>query len=77
MRTCENCDVNIIWPENYNKKQRYLNLDGSVHFCVSAKSLNIGSSKTSIIPIPEIVKGHTKLIAKLILRIERLEKKGV
>lgn len=76
-KNCDRCNANIIWPENYIEGQKFLNLDGGIHFCVSTKPSNIGSNKTSIIPIPEIVKGHTKLIAKLLLRIERLEKKGV
>jgi len=75
MTTCKNCDINITWPENYIKGQRPTNLDGSIHFCVSTKSSNIIPNQTSIIPLPEIVDGHTKLFVKLIQRIESLEKR--
>jgi len=71
-----NCGDNIIWPEIYNRGQRPLNLDGTIHYCISTETSNIISNQTKM-PLSEIVDGHTKLFAKLIHRIDVLEKRGI
>ena len=70
---CKDCNGYIIWPEYY-RGQRPLNLDGTIHYCVSTETSNIISNQTKILPLPDIVYGHTRLLAKLIQRINDLEK---
>lgn len=74
-KRCNHCNCYITWPENYIKGQRPLNLDGSIHSCILTKPSDIISNQTSVSPIQDIVSGHTKLLAKLIQRIDILEKR--
>lgn len=62
--------------ETFSKKSKQkLNLDGNIHRCSSINSPNIISNQIDNMPLKHIVEGHTKLITKLIRRIEILEKR--
>ena len=72
---CNRCNCYITWPEYYIKGQRPLNLDGSIHSCILTKTSDVTSNQTIVVPIQDIVAGHTKLFAKLIQRIDTLEER--